>query len=638
MRIRAVASLAILKVNWDHRRDYIQNFVPFVLEALRVSGSEVVSIPEVQAQIAELFSLHIPQGALRTILKRAGRDGAAVREHGVYRVIKSKLKDSRFSEIRESVKAEYDLLILDFREYCIEGFGVEATDTSAEVALEQYLASGSIDLLLPALSRGTIALSAHKDAPTETRIQYLLSRFISEACKNRSRPYEFLVTIVKGRMLADVLYYPMIGKVSQRFGRVSVYLDTTLLLRGLGFSDVHLQAPCKEMLEIMFKAGLSLRCFAHTYDEVVGILRRDAKQLQGDTIADTYGETLRYFLDEGYSTSDVELEIAHLQERLNSLRIQVERKPKLEVPLGVDEKKLEDAILDSLHYWHARSLYRDIDSVTAVYRLRRGQLFAPLENCRAIFITTNIPLAWSCTKFFQEEYGRSTTPVALPDHVITTLLWLKNPSRLPDLPEKRIIADCYAAMNPSDKLWKKYATEIEKLRSHDKISHDDYYVLRSSMEARLALMDITSGDPDVFTQGTAKQVLQRAREGFVADERALREAAETRAASAERRTKELEQQVSKMAIGMARWCKRILFLICFSLLGLATYAALPKPLSSVVDKWPRSLVALLIILLAGFGFINLCFGTSVRSFVRKLEIGLATLFRKILEGARSHLE
>ena len=45
----ALVSLAILKVNRDRLgRDYIENFVPFVGEALRQSTDDVVSLPQLQ--------------------------------------------------------------------------------------------------------------------------------------------------------------------------------------------------------------------------------------------------------------------------------------------------------------------------------------------------------------------------------------------------------------------------------------------------------------------------------------------------------------------------------------------------------------------------------------------------------------
>jgi len=643
IRTRAITSLAILKVNWDHGRDYIQNFVPFIAEALRNADAEVVSIPEVQSKIAELFALHIPQGALRSILKRAVRANYAVREYGVYRVIKPRIAETRFSEIRDSVTFEYEMFVKDFKAYCVEEFSVEVSDAVAERVLEVYLAKGSIDLLMPALRRQPIAISVHGDIGTGNHSEYLLRRFISEACKKQSRAYQFLVTIVRGRMLADVLYFPMLASVTQRFGRTKVYLDTTLLLRALGLSDIHFQTPCKELLDILHESGLSLFCFSHTYEEMCGILQGDARRLQEDTIADTHGETLRYFLSKGYSASDVQLEIAHLQRHLKSLHVRVESKPRYEVPLGIDESKLEDTLFNLVHHWHNPALKKDVDSLAAIYRLRKGQLHAPLENCGAIFVTTNYGLARASTSFFRQEYGRNITPLCFPDHIMTTLVWLKKPSRVPDLPEKRLIADSYAAMNPSDELWKKYANETEKLRARKEITSDDYYVLRSSREAQSALMNITSGEPDAFTEGTTQQVLEHAKKALVADERRLREVAEAREIVAIERARELQQNITETTVArnariekaasvLAKWSTRVLLALMFTLLSMATYVALPKPLSSAAQQLPRSLVAFLIILLAVLGLVNIFVGTSVRSYIRRLEIHLSHFFRKILRS------
>src|SRR6266566_3761509 len=85
MSERLITSLALLKVNWDRGLDYIENFVPFVAECLRQAHTSEISLPQVQTAMAENFSLSIPQGALKTILKRATRRGYVVRVEGIYR-------------------------------------------------------------------------------------------------------------------------------------------------------------------------------------------------------------------------------------------------------------------------------------------------------------------------------------------------------------------------------------------------------------------------------------------------------------------------------------------------------------------------------------------------------------------------
>ena len=76
MADNALISLAVLKVNWDrNRQSYIDNFVPFVAECIRVQETEVVSTPEVQQAIGTSFRLRIPQNVIGRILTRARRFG-----------------------------------------------------------------------------------------------------------------------------------------------------------------------------------------------------------------------------------------------------------------------------------------------------------------------------------------------------------------------------------------------------------------------------------------------------------------------------------------------------------------------------------------------------------------------------------
>jgi hypothetical protein len=114
------------------------------------------------------------------------------------------------------------------------------------------------------------------------------------------------------------------------------------------------------------------------------------------------------------------------------------------------------------------------------------------------------------------------------------VLWLKRPTVAPDLPRKRIIADCYAATRPTERLWRLYLQEIDKLRQRDEVTSDEYYMLRNSMAAESALMEATIGQEEGFTQGTVPEILERVRSDIEASkqaevdaERASREATES---------------------------------------------------------------------------------------------------------------
>lgn len=85
---------------------------------------------------------------------------------------------------------------------------------------------------------------------------------------------------------------------------------------------------------------------------------------------------------------------------------------------------------------------------------------------------------------------------------------VKKPMAAPDLPKHMVTASSYAALNPSNELWREYLTEINRRRAKHEISEDEYHVLRSSREARQALMDVTLGDASATgSVGTRRKII-----------------------------------------------------------------------------------------------------------------------------------
>jgi hypothetical protein len=78
----------------------------------------------------------------------------------------------------------------------------------------------------------------------------------------------------------------------------------------------------------------------------------------------------------------------------------------------------------------------------------------------------------------------------------------------PQLPAKMVIAECYAATEPSEKLWQKYIETVSRLKEGQKISANEYYLLRYSQVAHKELMELTVGDEDVITEGTVQEILE----------------------------------------------------------------------------------------------------------------------------------
>jgi len=436
-----------------------------------------------------------------------------------------------------------------------------------------------------------------------------------------------------------------------------VFLDTPFVIQALGLEGESTQAPRLELIRLLYQENANLRVFDHTLNEVRNVLSAGAHALRKhEHLKHSYGPAVQHFIDTGYSASDVELAIAKLEKSLQGLHIEVVPRPRHLKPLTVDERKLEDVLQERVGYLRKDTLQHDLDSLTAIHRLRRGEVHLHIESCKAIFITTNHDMALASSEFFSQEYEgyQGSVPHCLLDHIFTTMVWLKKPLAAADLPVKRMIAECYAAMNPPDGLWRKYLTEIERLRAKGDISKEDYYLLRLSAPARGALMDVTLGETDEFTEGTVREILERARGAARADaEAALKgemkaridaehtaelrvgEArAETQAAIAgfEAQRRAQEDRIRTLATRAGRWVALTVMAAGLVLLTVATFLGLLGLFGSTLPGGLLLPFAVTAIVFGGVaGLANTVCGANLTSVTRRIEVVVSGWIERTLK-------
>jgi hypothetical protein len=134
-----IPTLAVVKVNWGEKHDYIQNFVPLIAHSLAQDDEETISLPEVQSQVRTDWGLTIPQAALKTILSRAKRDDLVRREHNVFKKNFEVLEDFDLGSLRESALREYSALINQLMDFANGRFGRSWTPEDSERALTSFV-------------------------------------------------------------------------------------------------------------------------------------------------------------------------------------------------------------------------------------------------------------------------------------------------------------------------------------------------------------------------------------------------------------------------------------------------------------------------------------------------------------------
>lgn len=527
---RSLCVLAQLMVDQKDGRGGLGSYGPFISHCLSRQGDPVVSAPAVQEQLKSEWGLDLPQGVINEVLRTMIPSGLVSVDHGAFKPNADMLRECDLGEAQATAERARSELIAGIRSFAAEKFELEWSEEKASDALHSYTDAFSSRILAAAVTGGRI----DGGPPNSESDRYVIHRFASHANENDQRLFDALVVRVKGRMLADRMYYLGENRTEvPSLESVEVYLDGPVLLFVLGYAGPEMQVQYMEMLEMLKTQGAIVRCFDHSVTEGREILDAAAyKSRTGQSGQSYHGDVVSFLIRSGKDPVEIEALSQRLPNDLLKLEINPVDTPPRKEHLQSDEAALDRRLERALKYSHKHARERDIDSLTAIYRLRDGKSTRELADCRAIFVTHNFTLFKIATSHFREEKDRRAVSPCAHDAALTTMLWLREPLALPDLPKDRLIADAYAALDPKPELWRKYNEEIERLRTDGGLEEDDVVFLRYGREAQEALMDETRGNPDAFTAGTVSQVLERAQ--AVSKERADKrvEAAESKARAA----------------------------------------------------------------------------------------------------------
>lgn len=542
-----LVTLAILKSNWNDGRSYLDNFVPFVAQCLRDAPTPL-DLKQVQTAMRVTFGMKIPQQPLETVLKRARSAGYVERSGGLYHPNREALAETTSPAQNDFLRC-YKALVLQLQDFAGKRYGRELTDVAAAAALDGYVD----DFGAPIVLRGAAAEREFDPAIVpEHDVSFIVHAFVEHLADTDPAGFKYLATVVEGSMLASVVYLPDVGSVTRKFkDSTTVYLDTPFLLRVLGHVGPELAAPANELLELLRDYGARVACFDKTASELRGVILAAGRSM-GTGWAGGSSDVRAHFTQLGLRRADVDIIAAGLEAAMGQLGIAVLTTPPYSATSDVDEAELQELLEKEVRYHQEAPMRHDLDALTAVDRLRRSRHQPVLENCRAIFLTTNVPLVRVARRFFRVDGQDFNWPPAILDTDLATLLWLKKPLDRPDLPRKQIMADCYATLRPNPAVWDRWLEEIDRTAAAGAYSdaHLDY--IRFSPDAQRVLMDLTMGDASVIEQDTVAEVVAAAEkhitgpvveklsvvEGELEVERALREAAQRDASDANMRATE----------------------------------------------------------------------------------------------------
>jgi len=623
---RTILSLAIIKTHWDNNRaDYIDNFIPLTANLLKEKGYETVDFNQFQKDFQERYGLNLPINALVTIFNRAKNKSLVYREQGKVYVKKENLPDHDLSIASGDIERKFKHLTDSILKYAKDYLETEFTNNAIEEGLLSFLKEHDLDILFAAKDKSVLP-----DVKPKNKVKYVISKFSIHAYETDPQLFQFLLDVSIGHALSGAILYSEFNSFSGKLKDLNIYLDTPVILDLLGFNGDFKKQSVQELIRILIEEKAHIFILETTRGEIDSILFDCHKWLEkGIYDLEKSSKVLRFCHRHGVSASDLEQTIVGLDRFLLDNQITSTRVPSYdEKEFVIDEKQLSDIIyktyeaiidnFDSALADRKGTIDRDVKVLSGIYRFRKGYKPKSIKDSKALFITSNTALAFASRRFESLQNGSGfTIPSCLTDVFLGTVIWLQSPQRVEAINSKKFMAECYAAIQPSEKLIKKYLAEIEKLKTANKINNDDYYLLRSH-RASLNLLETTSmGDPDAIDATSTEEILDGIIQSIkVREAQKLSNEIEThnetkkKLETQEEKVRTIETSLDRKSLKIARVVWRIFFGITSLIVAFCLFANLFPDYFNIEGEikivlWVLIGLITLLNLMTGFNFMGL---------------------------------
>ena len=397
---RTLVGYAVLRANFDFAApSYVENFMPFVLDALAQTLPGTNDRSGVAAYIRSTFGFTIPDQVVLKLLKRGAKDGLLTRtadnhftldQHQVALVSDITQDALAFSRQQAELGSKFVEYVRDVAPDRVS----QIEDGS--VVVSRYIERHAVPLLHYAVSGKAPRVSDS----TLDALDFLAASFISHLSTTDNVAFGYLVDAVKGAILTAVVELGT-GNLKQKLDRLTLVLDTPILLKALGYQGPEHQRAVVQTLNLATDLGAKLVCFEHTTTEIDGVLESSISVVrsQGSSRGVLRGVDA-HFLDEGYTPSDVQDLRTSLERNLGTLLIRVVTTPDEYHQYGLDESELQETLQRVVGYLSQNTLRYDVLSISAVHRQRRGTSPSQFERCKFLFVTDNSKLVratWETT-------------------------------------------------------------------------------------------------------------------------------------------------------------------------------------------------------------------------------------------------
>ena len=486
------------------KSNILEAYFPFFANIVVEKNWEEINENSIKQEFENKYGIPVSTLFVRQVLGVGLENKSIVKRYGKYiadfvEISKYKIESNDFNRLWNGLKSEFD-------KYCVENKISKVSEQIFEDLVFNLIDSFRVKNII---DKEWIIEEEDTDASFHWHV------FVKNLADSNSELFDFIAYLSASRAYKEVLFFS--GNQDAKFDGLNVYLDSPMIFALLEMDSIERTEAYKKLLSDTLAKRCNVYILDNCFEEVSGIVNRAG----GWATSSAYdiskaNKVAKYFHDMGMSHNDIVEYAESLEDRLNELGITVRYTSydKLSNLFQEDEKILFDMVKEkylehhmSLSLEKIESINCDIKSIVMVYRERKGKTATRIQTCSEIMLTTNGALANVCKQYeLKQSKISGHIPACISADLFGAILWLNSPIENLEYQKKKILADCYSALQPSKRLLVEYVNSLENAFKHGEIDEKKYLFLRSHRVVVDSLMGITKGDYACFDDQTYIEV------------------------------------------------------------------------------------------------------------------------------------
>ncbi|MDO5520995.1 MAG: hypothetical protein Q4G58_10945 [bacterium] len=489
-------SFALMSLEYgNNNKDYYDMIIPFILLILEdeKKQNKVISVKQTANLLNERFNIYLPKNVIESILRRLTNEEYQYTKvkDGIFYYTDKEYDKSDFmgkrSRVIEHQNAVFKSLKDYFNNYTVD---FQYDSDKLESKLVSFLCKYGISVLSYENCSDVIENSKND------MYNYYIGKYIIYIKDNDTVLFEYIREIVKGAMLSTAFYSNESiknFKTDKKITNLSVYLDTPLIIYLLGISGKEYKESVEELITLLVSLNVEILTFEHIVLEVEGVFDAYVAHYNNNSLDETYN--FEYLIENKTRPAEILLHKSNIKSELEKYGVKISPTPDVTVQnCSIDMVQAEEYLSKRLHYKSKTRRENDVISVCSMYIKRSRSDYMRLENCEALFITTNLLLSNIMKEYFKNVEKRRDFPAIVDDANFTSMIWLKASTPSDKLPTLKIITDALAMQQVSDDFWDEYLKQIEFMKQRDEIDDTCLYKLKYDSFLKKQVYEVSNGD------------------------------------------------------------------------------------------------------------------------------------------------